>query len=147
MLYAGRVDVSAYHRARVINPNRFHQCCAGDLDVGERSLGPRKAYRGTALAGAPARSHTRGIDAVKGDGCRAGSAYAIAPVGLHEGVRTTQDHSVLDPGAVDVIAGDCICIVYSISIRLLRCLGGEDISEQERQRRRRRNTYGYTQNE
>src|SRR5271165_4987638 len=142
MLYTVRVDVSAYHRARVINPNRFHQCCAGDLDVGERSLGPRKAYRGTACAGAPARSDTRGSDAR-----RAGAACAIRLVDANEGVRTTQDHSVLDPGAVDVIAGDCACIVYSIRIRLLRCREGLDVSEQERHRHHRRNTYGYTQNE
>src|SRR5271165_691286 len=147
MLYTVRVDVSAYHRARVINPNRFHQCCAGDLDVGERSLGPRKAYRGTACAGAPARSDTRGIDAIKSDARRAGAACAIRLVDANEGVRTTQDHSVLDPGAVDVIAGDCTCIVYSIRIRLLRCREGLDVSEQERHRHHRRNTYGYTQNE
>jgi hypothetical protein len=60
MLYAGRVDVSAYDRTRVINPNRIRECCARDSDVGERSLGVRKPYFNAASVGAPAPCWTPG---------------------------------------------------------------------------------------
>src|SRR5271166_2940834 len=107
MLGAARVNVSAHHRARVINPIRIYEGCARNANVGELSLGPREPDFRTLCAGAPARSNTQVVDAIKGDGGRAGSSYAIRPVGLGEGAITTQDHAVLDPGVVDVIAGDC----------------------------------------
>src|SRR5215469_4631487 len=109
------------------------------------SPGVRKPDLNAACVRTPARCDIRGIDAIKGDGCRAGTAYAIRAVGGDEGVHTTQDHGMLDPAAVDVIADDCTCVVDSVRVRLLRCRDGLDISEQECQSHR--DTYAYTEDE
>src|SRR5664280_1680332 len=88
MLYTARVDVSAYYRARVIDPYGIHEACARDVDVSECSLVPGKSDLSTTCVGAPARGDTRGIDGIKCDACRTGSTCAIRPVGTREDVDT-----------------------------------------------------------